>query len=75
MVKTKRYQHRKIGLNGRLDTLQAAVLIGKLSIFDIEVETRMKIGNRYTEKFKRMVLQKCPSSPPQIQVFINILSS
>ena len=67
----KRYHHRKIGLNGRLDTLQAAVLIGKLSIFDIEVEARMKIGDRYTEQFKKNGFTKVPFiSPKQIQVFM-----
>ena len=60
----KRYQHRKIGLNGRLDTLQAAVLIGKLSIFDIEVEERRKIGNRYTEQFKKNGFTKVPYISP-----------
>ena len=60
----RRYQHRKIGLNGRLDTLQAAVLISKLSIFDIEVEARMKIGNRYTEKLKKNGFTKVPFISP-----------
>ena len=60
----KRYHHRKIGLNGRLDTLQAAVLIGKLSIFDIEVEARMRIGDRYTKQFKKNGFTKVPFISP-----------
>ena len=60
----KRYHHRKIGLNGRLDTLQAAVLIGKLSIFDFEVEARMKIGDRYTKQFKKNGFTKVPFISP-----------
>ena len=56
----KRYHHRKIGLNGRLDTLQAAVLISKLSIFDVEVEARTKIGARYTEQLKKNGFTKVP---------------
>ena len=66
----KRYHHRKIGLNGRLDTLQAAILIGKLSIFDVEVKARMKIGDRYTEQFKKNGFKKVPLSPQQIRVFM-----
>ena len=60
----KRYHHRKIGLNGRLDTLQAAILIGKLSIFDVEVEARMKIGERYNEQFKKNGFTKIPFISP-----------
>ena len=60
----KRYHHRKIGLNGRLDTLQAAVLIGKLSIFDFEVEARIKIGDRYTKQFKKNGFTKVPFISP-----------
>jgi UDP-2-acetamido-2-deoxy-ribo-hexuluronate aminotransferase len=45
----RRYHHPRLGLNGRLDTLQAAVLLAKLEIFDDEVEARMRIGARYSE--------------------------
>ena len=40
-----------LGLNGRLDTLQAAILLAKLGIFDDEVEARSRIGARYTRLF------------------------
>jgi UDP-2-acetamido-2-deoxy-ribo-hexuluronate aminotransferase len=45
----RRYHHPRLGLNGRLDTLQAAVLLAKLEIFDDEVAARAKIGARYSE--------------------------
>lgn len=44
----RRYHHPRIGLNGRLDTLQAAVLLAKMEIFPAEVEARARIGARYT---------------------------
>jgi UDP-2-acetamido-2-deoxy-ribo-hexuluronate aminotransferase len=44
----RRYHHPRLGINGRLDTLQAAVLLAKLEIFPDEVEARIKIGARYT---------------------------
>ncbi len=44
----ERYEHVRIGLNGRLDTLQAAVLLVKLDIFDREVEARQTVAARYT---------------------------
>ena len=45
----RRYHHPAIGINGRLDTLQAAILLAKLTVFPEEVEARKKIGSRYTE--------------------------
>lgn len=47
-----RYIHPVIGFNGRMDTLQAAILLAKLSIFPEEIGLRQKIGARYTEKLK-----------------------
>jgi UDP-2-acetamido-2-deoxy-ribo-hexuluronate aminotransferase len=45
----KRYSHPRLGINGRLDSLQAAVLLAKLDIFADEVTRRGAIGARYTE--------------------------
>ena len=43
----RRYHHPRLGINGRLDTLQAAVLLAKLEIFDDEIAARSRIGARY----------------------------
>ncbi|MCK8688367.1 DegT/DnrJ/EryC1/StrS family aminotransferase, partial [Pseudomonas umsongensis] len=43
----RRYHHVRIGVNSRIDTLQAAVLLEKLSIFDEEVELRQAVAARY----------------------------
>lgn len=45
----RRYHHPRIGINGRLDTLQAAVLLAKMEVFPAEVEARGGIGQRYSE--------------------------
>lgn len=45
----KRYVHTRIGVGGRMDTLQCAVVLAKLERFDREVEQRLKIGARYNE--------------------------
>ncbi len=45
----RRYHHPRLGLNGRLDTLQAAILLAKMAIFPEEVEARAAHGARYTE--------------------------
>lgn len=44
----RRYHHPRLGINGRLDTLQAAVLLAKMDIFDEEVAARARIGARYS---------------------------
>jgi UDP-2-acetamido-2-deoxy-ribo-hexuluronate aminotransferase len=49
----KRYYHARIGLNGRLDTLQAAIVLAKLEVFDLEVEQRARIGQAYSELIKQ----------------------
>ena len=45
----RRYHHPVIGVNGRIDTLQAAVLLAKLEVFEEEVAARGRIGARYSE--------------------------
>jgi UDP-2-acetamido-2-deoxy-ribo-hexuluronate aminotransferase len=44
----KRHHHTLLGTNGRFDTIQAAVLLGKLPHFEWEVKERGRIGARYT---------------------------
>lgn len=50
-----RYYHTRIGINGRLDTLQAAILLAKLEIFDDEVEKRAQVAHRYTQALRTAV--------------------
>jgi UDP-2-acetamido-2-deoxy-ribo-hexuluronate aminotransferase len=45
----QRHHHPHLGMNGRFDTLQAAILIPKLEHFPSEVEARARIGARYSE--------------------------
>ena len=44
----RRYHHARLGLTARLDSLQAAVLLAKLEVFDDEVAARMRLGARYS---------------------------
>ena len=48
----KRYFHTDIGVNGRIDTLQAAILLGKWPNFAMEVEARGQIGMAYSRKLQ-----------------------
>jgi UDP-2-acetamido-2-deoxy-ribo-hexuluronate aminotransferase len=47
-----RYRHTRIGVGGRLDTLQAAVLLAKLPRFEWELERRNALGARYTQQLQ-----------------------
>jgi UDP-2-acetamido-2-deoxy-ribo-hexuluronate aminotransferase len=44
---SRRYYHTRIGVGGRMDTLQCAVILAKLERFDWEIERRLAIGARY----------------------------
>jgi UDP-2-acetamido-2-deoxy-ribo-hexuluronate aminotransferase len=47
-----RYRHTRVGVGGRLDTLQAAVLLAKLPRFEWELERRRALGARYTRRLQ-----------------------
>ena len=44
----KRYHHQYIGIGGRLDTIQAAILLAKLPHFSKELKDRQKVADQYT---------------------------
>lgn len=45
----RRYHHLRLGINGRLDTLQAAVLLSKLAVFPEELELRQQVAMKYKQ--------------------------
>ncbi len=52
---TDRYDNVRVGMTGRLDTIQAAVLIEKLKIFPEEIVARERIARRYNAKLADVV--------------------
>jgi UDP-2-acetamido-2-deoxy-ribo-hexuluronate aminotransferase len=44
---SQRYRHTRVGVGGRMDTLQCAVLLAKLERFDWELQRRAELGARY----------------------------
>ena len=51
----RRYHHQRIGINGRIDTMQAAILLAKMDIFEDEIMARSRIGARYSELLSDVV--------------------
>ena len=59
----RRYFHEVVGVNSRLDTIQAAVLLAKLAILDDEIEARENLAYRYSSIFS----SKRDIQPPIIE--------
>lgn len=51
-----KYQNVRIGINGRMDTLQAGILLAKLTIFENELIARNRIAKKYSELLKNKVV-------------------
>ncbi len=56
-----KYDNVRIGLNGRIDTLQAAILLAKLEVFPEELAARQRVADRYTAGLGNIV--QTPSVP------------
>jgi len=52
---THKYDHVCLGINGRLDTLQAAILLAKLEVFDGEIVARQEVAARYGAALSKVV--------------------
>jgi dTDP-4-amino-4,6-dideoxygalactose transaminase len=48
-----KYDNERVGINGRLDTLQAAILLAKFEIFPEEIELRNQVAARYTRLLEK----------------------
>jgi UDP-2-acetamido-2-deoxy-ribo-hexuluronate aminotransferase len=53
---TERYVHSHVGINGRLDAIQAAVLNVKLKYYNEEIKIRQKIAAEYNSKLKNVIV-------------------
>ena len=56
----RRYHHIRVGVNSRLDTLQAAILLPKLAILDDEVRLRQEVAKQYNELFNQNGITSTP---------------
>ena len=60
----KRYFHTEIGINGRLDTIQAAILLAKLEFYESEVKKRDEFGKYYSQKLQSIGIKSIPFIHP-----------
>ena len=59
-----KYDNIRIGVNGRLDTIQAGILLAKFDIFAEEVELRQQVAERYTAMLTPLANVHPPTIPP-----------
>ncbi|MGF6348664.1 DegT/DnrJ/EryC1/StrS family aminotransferase [Variovorax sp. W2I14] len=63
----RRYHHIRVGVNSRLDTLQAAVLLAKLEIFDDEIASRQWVAAEYGRLLSESDIVGAPYVEPHNQ--------
>ena len=56
----KRYYHTELGINGRLDTLQAAILLARLKFYELEIKKRHAIAEYYSQKLHDIGISSTP---------------
>jgi UDP-2-acetamido-2-deoxy-ribo-hexuluronate aminotransferase len=63
----RRYHHIRVGVNSRLDTIQAAVLLPKLAILDEEMSQRQSVAERYNALLTKADIRTAPYVEPENQ--------
>lgn len=66
---SRRYVHERVGVGGRMDTLQCAIVLAKLDIFDEEVKRRLEIGTRYNLLFDDVGIERVRQRSDRTSVF------
>lgn len=66
---SSRYHHTRIGLGGRMDTIQCAVVLAKLEQFEWEVGRRLEIGARYDALADAHGIKRVLQRPDRTSVF------
>lgn len=60
----RRYHHVRVGVNSRLDTLQAAILLAKLELFEKEILLRQQVANTYEQLLTEAGIKTIPYVEP-----------
>jgi dTDP-4-amino-4,6-dideoxygalactose transaminase len=61
------FHHERLGINGRLDTLQAAILLAKLEVFEEEIGLRQAVADRYSNLLRPIAGLRTPAVPKDIR--------
>jgi len=69
-----KYDNVRVGLNGRLDSIQAAILLVKLASFEEELKARQRVADRYTANLKGVVTPHVPEGHRSAWALYSILS-
>ena len=64
-----RYVHNKIGVGGRMDTIQCAIVLAKLERFDFEIKKRIEIGEFYNLSIDKIGLRRVQQKKDRNSVF------
>jgi UDP-2-acetamido-2-deoxy-ribo-hexuluronate aminotransferase len=66
---SKRYLHTRVGVGGRMDTIQCAIVLAKLERFEWEIEQRLIIGARYNQLMDKSGILRVQQRPDRTSVF------
>ena len=66
---SRRYVHTRLGVGGRMDTLQCAIVLAKLERFEWEIERRIALGQRYNRLMDGLGVERVQQSPGCTSVF------
>lgn len=66
---SQRYVHTRVGVGGRMDTLQCAIILAKLERFEWEIQQRHKIGERYNQLLDQAGIARIKQQPERTSVY------
>jgi len=69
---SKRYTHTRVGVGGRMDTLQCAIVLGKLERFTWEVERRLALGDAYRRRLDEISVPMVTVRPDRDSVWAQL---
>lgn len=66
---SRRYYHTRVGVGGRMDTLQCAITLAKLERFDWEIERRLAVGRLFNQALDESGVTRIQQRPDRTSVF------
>jgi UDP-2-acetamido-2-deoxy-ribo-hexuluronate aminotransferase len=66
---SRRYYHTRVGVGGRMDTLQCAITLAKLERFDWEIERRLAVGRSFNRTLDESGVTRIQQRPDRTSVF------